>query len=48
MVITEKHLDGSFDDSLISINGFSVYRRDRNNFGGGIAIYIQDHMPVKL
>ena len=48
MAITETHLDSTFDDSLISIEGFSMFRKDRNRFGGGVAIYVKHHIPVKL
>ena len=46
--ISETHLDDSFDDSCISINGFNVFRKDRNKFGGGVAIYIQNSLPGKM
>ena len=26
----------------------NIYRKDRNAKGGGVAIYIQNHIPVKL
>lgn len=46
--ITETHLDSTFGDSLLHIQGYSIYRKDRNVRGGGVAIYIQEHIPVKL
>lgn len=46
--ISETHLDSSFEDSSLHIQGYSIYRKDRNIWGGGVAIYIQDHIPVKL
>ena len=36
------------DNSDVDISGFSIYRHDRNKFGGGVAIYIREHFPVKV
>ncbi len=47
LAITETHLDSSFEDSVLHIQEYNIHRRDRNANGGGIAIYIQDHLPVK-
>lgn len=47
LAISETHLDDSFDDVSVSIQGYNIYRRDRNTYGGGVAIYIQSHIPVK-
>ena len=46
--ISETHLDGSFTDSSIAIEGFTVFRKDRNKFGGGVAIYIQNNLPARM
>lgn len=48
LMISETHLDHFIDNSDVDIGGFSIYRNDRNRFGGGVAIYIRDHFPVKL
>lgn len=32
----------------MSIQGYNVYRKDRNLHGGGVAIYIQSHIPSKM
>ena len=47
LAISESHLDQSFDDTEIAIQGYNIYRKDRNHFGGGVAIFIQNHIPVK-
>ena len=47
LAIPETHLDSIIDNSEINLAGFSVYRNDRNRFGGGVAIYIREHLPVK-
>lgn len=48
LMISETHLDHFIDNSDVDMGGFSIYRTDRNRFGGGVAIYIRDHFPVKL
>lgn len=47
MAITETHLDASVNDSEIYIMGYNIFRFDRDRRGGGVAIYIQNHIPVK-
>lgn len=48
LAISETHLDDSFDDDTVAIPGCNIYRKDRNMHGGGVAIYIQNHIPVKV
>lgn len=48
LAISETHLDSTFDNSAVSIHGYSIYRKDRNEYGGGVAIYIQDHIPANI
>lgn len=48
LMISESHLDHFKDNSEVDIGGFSIYRKDRNRFGGGVAIYVRDHFTVKL
>ena len=33
---------------MVAIHGYNIYRKDRNANGGGVAVYIQNHIPVKL
>lgn len=33
---------------IVDIEWFSIFRKDRNRFGGGVAIYVQNHLPVKI
>ena len=40
--ITESWLDDSVPDSEISIDNFSLLRKDRNRNGGGVALYIKN------
>ena len=40
-VITETHLKTKHTDSIVSINGFTLYRRDRTGRrGGGVAVHV--------
>lgn len=48
LAISETHLDSKFGNSELSIEGYNIYRRDRNTNGGGVAIYIENHIPVKV
>ena len=47
-MISETKLDDTFPFNQFSIEGYSQqFRRDRNKHGGGIIIYIRDHLPCK-
>ena len=46
--ISETHSDNMFDDTVVAIHGFNIHRKDRNANGGGVAVYIQNHIPVTL
>lgn len=48
LAVSETHLDSTFEDAELSIQGYNFFRRDRNKFGGGVACYIQEHIPVKI
>lgn len=48
LAISETHLDSSFEDTELVIKGYNIYTKDRNRYGGGVAFYIQDHVPVKI
>ena len=43
--ISESHLDQSIDDSMISIPNYKILRKDRNRRGGGVCLYIKEHIP---
>ena len=38
----------NFDDIVVAIHDYKIYRKDRNAKGGGVTIYIQNHIPVKV
>jgi hypothetical protein len=46
--MSETPLDNTFDDTVVAIQGYNIYRQDRNANGGGVAVYIRNHIPVKL
>ena len=53
LLITETKLDNSFPNAQFHIKGYSYikgypYRLDRNAYGGGILLYIREHIPSKL
>ena len=45
-VLLQTKLSADVDDNLISIPGYSIVRRDRNNHGGGVAIYYKTDLKV--
>ncbi len=45
--ISETWLDDSIPDSEISLNSFTLFRRDRNRRGGGVLIYVRECLPVR-
>ena len=47
IAISETWLDDSHTDSSISIDGYSLIRRDRDGHGGGVCFYIRDDIPYK-
>ena len=46
LCLNETKLDGYVKDEDISIPGYTPYRRDRNRFGGGVAIYVSDRIEA--
>ena len=39
--ISESKLDDSIPLSQFSVNDFSIHRKDRNKYGGGVVIYVR-------
>ena len=48
LLISETKIDSSFPNAQFSIKGYSLYRRDRNAYGGGIILYVKDDIPSKI
>lgn len=48
LALTETHLDPNICDKDIELNSFSnkIIRKDRNNFGGGLLIYVKDDIGI--
>jgi hypothetical protein len=41
-ILSETHLDNTFDDAVVAIHGCNIYRKDRNANGGSVAVYIKE------
>ena len=42
--LSETRLDETVRDSDVNINGYNIYRNDRNANGGGVAIYVKESL----
>ena len=47
MAITETHLDENIQDSEVIIQGYNIFRYDRDANGGGSAFYIKEDIPAR-
>ena len=45
MGLNETKLDSSIGDDELSIEGYSLVRKDRNTHGGGVALYVHNDIP---
>ena len=48
LAINETKIDDKVSDQEIAIDGYYVERRDRNQFGGGVAMYIHNSVEYKI
>ena len=48
VALSETRLDNTFTDYAVSIEGYSLVRRDRCRSGGGVAIYIRSVIDYKI
>ena len=46
-LISESKLDNTFPINQFAIGGYKVFRRDRNRFGGGLILYINENISCK-
>ena len=46
-LISETQTDNSFPNCQFSINGYRMFRRDRNRFGGSLCLYVKDSIASK-
>ena len=45
--VTESRLDATFPDCTVCPSNYVCYRKERNRFGGGCAIFVKDKWPSK-
>ena len=43
--LSKTRLDKTISDSEVSINGYNIFRNDRDKNGGGVAIYVKAGLP---
>jgi hypothetical protein len=46
LFLSETKIDASFPDAQFSIDNFTMWRADRNKFGGGVMVYIRSHLAA--
>ena len=46
-LVSETKLDDSFPKNQFSLNGYKMFRRDRNGSGGGLCIYVKETIAAK-
>ena len=47
-LISKSKLDSTFPNAQFKITGFKIFRYDRNRFGGGLLLYVNDKIPSKF
>ena len=47
-LISETKLDDSFPDQQFHVNGYKMFRKDRNKFGGGLIMFVKENIPCKV
>ena len=45
LLVSETKIDHSFPNQQFSIDGYDIYRRDRNNFGEDLLFYVNENIP---
>ena len=48
LLISETKIDSSFPNAQFYIEGYTMYRRDRNMNGGGLMLYVREDIPSCL
>ena len=46
-LVSESKLDHTFPSNQFRINGYNIFRLDRNPFGGGLILCINENIPGK-
>ena len=47
-LISESKLDSTFPNAQFKTTGFKIFRFDRNRFGRGLLLYVNDKTPSKF
>ena len=47
-MISETKIDNSFSTMQFHIEGYCIYRLHRNEYRGGILLYVREDIPSKL
>ena len=45
--LSETKIDESFPDKQFCLNNFKIFRKDKNQYGGGIMFYVNENLPCK-
>ena len=48
LMISETKIDNSFPTMQFHIEGYCIYRLDRNEYGGGILVYVREDIPSRF
>ena len=46
-LVSDTKIDHSFQNQQFSIDGYKIYRRDKNSFGGGLLFYVNENIPCR-
>ena len=47
-LVSESKLDNTFPTNLFKINGYKIFKYDRNRFGAGLFLYVNERVPCRL
>ena len=47
-MISETKVDESFPNQKFKINGYKMFRKDRERFGGGFMFYVNEQISSKV
>ena len=48
LLLSETKIDSSFPAAQFHIDGFTIYRHDRNEIGDGLILYVREDVPSTL
>ena len=47
-LISEWKLNSSFPNLPFNTNGYKIFRRDQDTYGGGLLLYVNKEIPCKV